>query len=481
MNPAVNRMLVFKWPAAVLVLVLTLVRPDGTATAQGVTVHSRSGQFVVHSPTPTVPSLARVEVQDTNATFTLYPDPLAVSCERIKTAVLAELGLQDRWRGKVHVTIDPRARAEPFPVAAARRFGDGWHYSLRLPREIEGLALIRGVTHAVLLDVANRHPGPHLPEVPIWLVEALTGQVLSRVGPDPLARPNPVAAKYGHTLGQLVATLSERGLADEDRKVLDRIRARGLLTFEELSLPTPDRLTGEALEHYRACCQVFFVALRNLPQGRVLLAAFLARLPHYLNWQTAFLDAYQAVFPRLLDIEKWWALAARRLGAAGVGEHLAPGLGVAWLEDLVLVPVQTRAAPDQPPQRQTLTLQQVIREWEYPRQRALLSTRVLLLRRLAPSLSAEVRALAEGYAATLESYLNGRTRVLTQPALRGQVPVLLAHLVNSTATRLDTLDDRRKALKPPAAWSPSASDEPSATPSPEGDSAGDAARREGLR
>lgn len=435
-----------------LALVAALILASALPALQvAVAVHSRSGQFIVHSPDPTPPSLARVGPPSTNNVLTLYPDPLAVSCERIKAAVLAELGLPDRWQGKVHVTIDPRAPPETFPTAMARRYGDGWHYSLRLPRETAGAPVVRGVVHAVLLELANRVPGPNLPEVPLWLVEALTGQVLSRVGADPLARPNQVTGKYGNALGQLMATLSERGLAEEDRRVLDLARARGLLTFEDISLPTPERLADPELEHYRACCQILFVALRNLPQGSQRLTAFLARLPRYLNWQSAFLDVYAPAFPRLLDLEKWWALTAQRLGATAGESNLPARLGAAWLEDLVVVEVVVRAARNAPPQRRRLNFQQILTDWDYPNQRAIFIQRSRALRRLAMSAMGDVRAVVEGYASVLENYLAGRDRLRYQPGLRGQGPALLASLVASTVARLDALDTRRRELSPQTA------------------------------
>ena len=425
-----------------------LTRP----VAAAVTVHSRSGQFIVHSATPTQPSLARVGPPGTNRVITLYPDPLAVSCERIKAAVLAELGLPDRWRGKVHVTIDPRAPADLFPLATALPFADGWQFSLRLPRELEPPVLIRGVVHAVLLELILRNPGPYPPEIPVWLVEALTGQVLARVGPDPVAAPNPVTGKYGNALGQLVATLRERGLADEDRQLLDLVRTRGLLTFEELSLPTPERLTGAAGEHYRACSQFLFVALRNLPQGPARLAAFLARLPRYLNWQTAFLDAYAPVFPRLLEVEKWWALVGQRLGVAPGASASTARLGAAWLEDLLGVEIRVRPAPNAPLQRQTLTFQQILTDWDYPRQRALFTQRIQALYHLTRAAPGDAAVLARAYAQTLESYLAARARLAYQPALPGITGRQLSLLVQSTRNQLDALDARRRTFfGPPAA------------------------------
>ncbi len=441
----------------------------GLSGRAAVAVHSRSGQFVIHASAPTPPSLARVAPSgtETNRTLPLYPDPLAVSCERIKAAVLAELGLPDRWRGKIHVTIDPRAPVEAFPAAAGRRFSDGWHFSLRLPTEIEAPALVRGVVHAVVLEWTLRQGGARLPEIPFWLLEALTGQVLSRVGPDPVARPNPVTGKYGNALGQLVATLSERNLAEEDRRVLDLIRTRGLLTFEDLSLPTPERLTGPALEHYRACSQVLFVALRNLPQGRARLAAFLTRLPQYLNWQTAFLDAYAPLFPRLLEVEKWWALTAQRLGVSPGFSVSTVRLGTAWLEDLLQVELVLRPAPGRPPVRRKLTLQQTLSDLNFLQQQALLVPRVQALHRLAQATPGPAAELARAYARTLESYLAARQRLGYQPGLRGAATIQLSGLVRDTLNQLETLDARRQELRElPSAPGPGASAAAEERPSP---------------
>lgn len=450
-------------------LVLGLAGRLVAAVPTGVAVHSRSGQFIVHAPAPTPPSLARVAPAgtETNRVIVLYPDPLAVSCERIKAAVLAELGWPDRWRGKVHVTIDPRAPAEAFPAAVGRRFSDGWHFSLRLPQEIEPPALIRGVVHAVLLEWTLRaHPGTRAPEIPLWLLEALTGQVLSRIGPDPVASPNPVTGKYGSTLGQLVATLRERGLAEEDRKVLDLVRTNGLLSFEDISLPTPERLTGPALEHYRACCQVLFVALRNLPQGRARLTAFLARLPQYLNWQTAFLDAYAPIFPRLLEVEKWWALVGQRLGASPGSSVSAARLGAAWLEDLLQVEQAVRTVPGRAPERQTLTFQQIVTELDFPRQQALLAPRVQALYRLAQAVPGHAATLARAYGRTLESYLTARLRLGYQPGLRGAAAIQLNALVRSTLSQLDALDARRREVFSLPASAPTPPAGPAPTPAP---------------
>jgi hypothetical protein len=427
---------------------LALLLAFATPADAAVTVHSRSGQFVVQSPQATPPSLARVTPPSTNSVLTLHPDPLAVSGERIKTAVLAELGCPDRWQGKIFLSIDPRGRPGSPITPVARQYGDGWQYSLRLPQEVEGTALIRGLVHVLLLELANRNPGPHVPEIPVWLIEALTGQVLSRVGPDPLAKPNRVSGKYGNAIGQLTSTLSERGLADEDRKVLDLALSRMLPSFEELSLPAVERLGGAELDRYRACCQLLFVSLRQLPQGNQLLVGFLGQLPRHLNWQTAFLSAYGSVFARFLDIEKWWALTAQRVNIAR-GRTLLPGhTGLAWLGDLAGFEVEVRDSAQAPVRRERVTLQRVIADWGFSRQVPVLNARGSQFRRLAPNLPGDLRVLAEGYADTLSDYVGERTRLGYQPGLPGQTAAALANIMRTTLGRLDTLDARRQALAP---------------------------------
>lgn len=431
-------------PRAAIGLLLFAAGPEGQAA---VTVHSRSGQFIVHSDRSTPPSLSQIGPGGTNNLVALYPDPVAVSCERIKSALLAELGRPDRWRGKIHVTIDPRGQPVAFPTAVGLRYGDGWHYALRLPRELEGPALIRGVVHALLSEIANRTPGPAAPEIPIWLVEALTGQILGRVGPDPLARPNRVTGRYGVGIGQLQAALTDRAIAEENRQLLRTLHSRPLLTFEELSLPSADLLRGEALEHYRACAQVFFVSLRQLPGGPQAFAQFLSLLPQHLNWQTAFLIAFHPHFSRLLDVEKWWALGAQELRAAVGSSMLSAPTGLLWLEDLLGFLVDIQETAETPRQRRFVPLISVLIDWSAPLQNRLLPIRVRQLRQLAASLPPEVKDLASAYANTLQNYLDQRERLRTQPSLPGLTAAQGAANLRDTVARLEALHTQRLEMR----------------------------------
>lgn len=423
-----------------------LERPALSAAGEAVTVYSRSGQFIVHSPHPTAASLAVVSPANTNKLISLQPDPLAVSCERIKSSLLAELGLPDRWRGKIHLTIVPRARPILFPTATGMRFSDGWQYSLRLPQDIEGTALVRGLVHALLSELASRTPGPNAPEIPFWLVEGLTGEILSRVGPDPLAKPNTVTGKYGNAMGLLEGTTRDRRPARESRDFLDRFTSQPILSFEELSLPSPDQLSGPALEHYRLCCQVFFASLQRLPGGRQALVAMLEQLPWHLNWQTAFLSAFRAQFSGMLEVEKWWALTTQRVAVTARGFILSPDAALRWLGDLVQINVEVQETRDAPPVRRTLTLQSVVTDWDFAQQPPVLSERIRQLRMLLGALPPAVKPLAAEYANTLQAYLEQRSRAASQPTLPGLEQANVSDAMRAAVSALNALDQRRDEI-----------------------------------
>ena len=98
----------------------------GVATAQPagsdlVSVRSYSGQFIVYAgrssaPLPLASGLA------TNQDFVrLEPTLVTVSCERIKQALMRELGVTAPWRGTVYVVLYPaRAPGEPITISSER-------------------------------------------------------------------------------------------------------------------------------------------------------------------------------------------------------------------------------------------------------------------------------------------------------------------------------------------------------------------------
>ena len=118
------------------------------------TVNSSSGQFVVRGP-----ALTQIS---TNAAFTdgslidLDPNILAVTCERIKQALLRELTMVDLWRGRVYVQINSTLSANQAPIVFAKPYLDGWQYQVELARSIERPKLVSGLVQVLLLEIANR-------------------------------------------------------------------------------------------------------------------------------------------------------------------------------------------------------------------------------------------------------------------------------------------------------------------------------------
>src|SRR5205823_11847081 len=107
----------------------------------------------------------------------LDPTLLAVSCERIKSAVLAELAMNDAWRGKIRISLHPvRDDSEPIVVTSVH-YRDGWNYEMDIPEQVDGARLVKSVVEVVLLEIANRSARSLAAELPLWLTEGLAAHL----------------------------------------------------------------------------------------------------------------------------------------------------------------------------------------------------------------------------------------------------------------------------------------------------------------
>jgi len=121
------------------------------------TVRSSTSQFIVRGP-----PLSGVGNDGSPAVSTLIeldPTILAISCERIKQALLRELTLPDLWRGRIYIEINSLLSTNRTPRIIAKAFVDGWHYQMEVPRRIEKPKLVRGLIQALLMEIANRNAG----------------------------------------------------------------------------------------------------------------------------------------------------------------------------------------------------------------------------------------------------------------------------------------------------------------------------------
>lgn len=413
---------------------------------QAATVFSRSGQFVIHSPYTTTPTLSQFPAGTNSGRITLAPDPLAVSCERIKTGVLRELDAPDQWRGKVQVWIRSRLRAGMPPGFVSTRYADGWQYTLEFPEEIEASALVRAVVLAVLTEMANRHATQRPAEVPLWLVDGLAARITSLVGPDPVVSPTPLDARLAQSLGQLAAAPKTRVGAENLSEIRAWIQGRRALTFAELSQPPPALLVDEVYTTYRYSAQLLVAQLQNLRQGRRCLQAMVFGLGRSLNWQTAFLQAFGQHFERLLDVEKWWTVATQSFVQGDQPNSWPRSVSLAKLADALQVRVDVQERAGGPRRPGALPLQEFIGRTTFAGHREAVRLRIRRLEALERTAAPDTVPLVRNYRSALEDYLtqrlsSGRSTISKRV---GALPP--AFLVREARRRLEELDRQRDQL-----------------------------------
>ncbi|MBP8259517.1 MAG: hypothetical protein KA118_07610, partial [Verrucomicrobia bacterium] len=308
-----------------------------------VALRGSSQQFVIHG----VPLAQRTNaVGPAAGKVLLDPAVLAVTCERIKQALLQELRTPDRWRGAIHVMIGAPAVAAP-PLTIGSRFtGARWQYQVWLPSEVTTEGLVRTMVQALLLEMANRQAGPRAVEAPFWLAEGLAQHLLQIAGPELVLEPGSRVVRIdlkAHPLQQVQA----------------QVTTVDPLSFSQLSLPTSDTFAGEPWAAFRICSHLLVAELLRLPDGPQCLAEMLAILPRHYNWQTAFLRAFAGHFSRLLDVEKWWSLVLANAGGRDRLHGWDAPAALAKLDEILRFPAQVRYAAGDLPVSAQLTLQQV--------------------------------------------------------------------------------------------------------------------------
>lgn len=421
--------------------------PDAT-----ITVQSKSGQFVVRGvPPPLVSAPSAVATADAPAANTnrveLNPSLLAVSCERIKQALLWELGASDRWQGKVYVLLAaPGSEDHPVTIAASP-FADGWKYQLGVPNPVDPAQVVRAVVQVLLLEMAQRATPRPAAEPPRWLVEGLARLLTEAREVDLVVEHHslrPLAEqRWWLGLGQAGTTR----VKDPLRRVRAELAGRKALTFEQLSFPTAAEAHGDGARFFESCALLFVHDLLQLPNGAAALRDWLARLSGCLNWQTAFLDAYRAQFATLLEVEKWWALRVVECVAKADQGGSAREVSLRRLDEILsataLVPLSTNELPT----RAALSLQAVISEWEFPRQRPALEAKLNQLQLLRSRVHPDVLPLVDEYYWCLFQYLDRRSRAGYAPATRHPVHTPAKLIEQAALHRLDALDARRRALR----------------------------------
>jgi hypothetical protein len=402
---------------------------------------SNSGEFAIISAQQVSPLAGTLAVRTNLTLIHLEPALLAVSAEHIKDSIYQELGINDTaWRGQIFLALHPAHSLDEDVTIVSSRFNNAWMYRVELPDITSRARLVRALAAVVLLEYANRKAGEHSAEIPEWLAEGMSQQLLDDV--------NPEIVSIGP--GQNINGYAEDRTVNNDFSFNSLTRARMVLknadplTVEQLSWPTDKQLSGADGGVYRASAQLFVCDLLGLNNGAERIRVMLQSLPQFYNWQLAFRAAFQVRFPSPLDMEKWWALQSVDFVSRDAGPQWSPEVSREKLDEMLAVPMDFRSASNNLPLRAEISLQMAINNVEPQRQAAILQERVRELDLAQLQMAPQFAVMNDQYRRVLEDYLNENPQASVSrwikhpPARPGQ---------RKTIERLDALDATRRAME----------------------------------
>ena len=396
----------------------------GFAQPQPNSVVSHSRQFYIHGrpvgrDAPFVPGRNQPEV------FTLNPQFLAITCDRVKSSVLGLLKLQDTYRARIHVTILARQRAYQPTQLVTTLYHDGWDFQLGLPEEIGERQLLEALVQVVIMEISQRGASRQ-PELPPWLVPGITENLLFSMGPSIIVRPQPLGWQ---------ARLPD--MLSWSRQILRTGRPP---SYTDLSFPGQIVPFSPALTNFHAASHLFVHGLLTLPDGPRNLAAFLQTLPQTLNWQTAFLTAYGAHFKTPLEVEKWWALQVADVTSRYSGQSWSLTDSLGKLDAQLVTTLEYRATTNSPPEQKSLSLVQLLRTVDFSMQQQVIALKTRQIQSIQPFLARPVGELASKYRTQLETYSEARSRLAYEAGLPSTLEARVERLVKSTLRDLEQLD-----------------------------------------
>ena len=406
---------------------------------------SVSGQFVVTAPAQYSWLFNRPEIAANTNLIRLDAALLAVAAERFKVLLWQQVGLRadSPWRGKIYLVLHPAQSPDDDVTITSRFMLRTWDYQMMLPDILSSARYARGLSAVLLLEIANRDnvDNGRSAEIPAWLLDGLAQQVLDEDGAKLI-----LSLPAGSPNGARVSSLDQKqhGL-DPLASARIILQSAASLTFDQLSWPTDDQLSGDDGGVYRASAQLFAHDLLQLPRGPEKMRALLDRLPGCLNWQTAFFEVYRNDFSHPLDVEKWWSLRAIDFAAHNSGSALTVVDSDARLASLLQVPVQIRGSSNSLPVHAEISLQSAIRQLNPGQRDEVLSGRLRDLELAQFRLARSYAVLAAGYREVLKDFL-GVAEAPRSPGVNPHDSAPKRATIRDTLKKLDALDQRRRDL-----------------------------------
>lgn len=403
---------------------------------------SISGEFIILRPDrPSPINLPKRLAAATNLVH-LEPALLAVSAERIKDMVWQKLGIKGQSRGQIYLVLQPAQSPDDNVTIISQPVTDGWNYRVELPDALPRTRFTRALTGVVLLEFANRNALARSSEIPAWLTDGLSQQLLNGAPEILLSAPDKLV--NGLPVTRLEKT--RRGL-DPLAGARTILRNHPALTFEALSWPTSAQLAGEDDGVYRASAELFVSELLKLKNGSAELRAMLECLPRFFNWQVAFRSAFREDFPRPLDLEKWWALQVVTFVAREPGPGWTLAVSREKLDEILRVPAALRTSSNSLPARTEISLQAVIRNLDPEHQAAILQTKLRDLDLAQLRAARPYAVLAAEYRQTVAAYLGDRPPNAPKPSWASRLyRSWRKPSADTTVKKLDTLDARRREI-----------------------------------
>ena len=409
-------------------------------SSQLITARSHSGQFTVQGLPQTIPLSESLRRSTGTNLVRLDPPFTAVSCERIREALLTRLDTSDRYRGKIFIRLRPIRRFDDGMLVKQTRFSDGWVYRLEMPDAVEPAKFVRAIVTVLLAERAHRHQSSQPAEVPAWLAEGLAQELLADRALDLIVRPP----------STLESSINLRRTIRQDRRspTLSAAHAYFIngcnpLTFDELSKPTPEMFTDEAAPRFYYSSQLFVHELLILRDGRACLGDMLDCLGKAPDWQTAFLRAFSANFTSLTEVGKWWEMKWLEFQERGVLPTLGMNVSLSKLADALPVAIQQQVGAAAPGPRTIITLQAFLQQADEALQMDLLPPKIEQLKYLPPRVSPEVGRLAVGYISALEDYWKEMVSNAKAPPTKRMNQFMFSKMLRKAVRRLNDLDATR--------------------------------------
>lgn len=389
-------------------------------------------RFVEAGWTPGARTESTAGTNTNEPTLLLDPNYLVASAERLRSAFGDLLDLRDPHRGRVYINLLEAAPSgdEITFNRVYDRLKHTWNVHITMPAELAPDRLLRVLIQALLFEVSHRGAGSGGCEIPLWLSEGLVAHLSERFGDLALFEPAQV----------LNASYSP---LNEARQLRASCGTNTCLTLEQLSWPGLLEDTPEVRHQFTLSAHALVLELAQSRNGGRSLGRMIRTLPRFENWQFAFLDAFQARFPSLLEAEKWWAINSLLVGSRDGMEKWTFVETLKRLDAALLVPVERRTGDDTAT-RMELSLKEVIGTLSFEQQRPLLVRSVRGLFALELRAAPHAVRLVEDHRVTLERYLSDREEARRTERERNRATRQEEPVIEATLRRLDSLAQLRQ-------------------------------------